>query len=108
MPIQQFFSYIMGIRPSKTMFWFSDNGFQKKGKVGMVFIFCVYFQRFKKHNANQFNSTILANKQHNSVYSERFGYSNRHLLHQVNINERVVVFSNLLYVRKITHEYTLA
>jgi hypothetical protein len=32
MPIQQFFSYIMGIRPSKKMFWFSDNGFQKKGK----------------------------------------------------------------------------
>jgi hypothetical protein len=22
------------------MFWFSDNGFQKKGKVGRVFIFC--------------------------------------------------------------------
>jgi hypothetical protein len=26
------------------MFWFSDNGFQKKGKVGRVFIFCFYFQ----------------------------------------------------------------
>ena len=25
------------------MFWFSDNGFQKKGKVGRVFIFCFYF-----------------------------------------------------------------
>ena len=105
MPIQQFFSYIMGIRPSKKQFWFSDNGFQKKGKVGTVFIFCVYFQRV--HNANQFNSTILANKQHNSVYSERFGFSNRHLVLQVKINERVVVFSNLFYVRKITHEYTL-
>ena len=31
-------------RPSKKMFWFSDNGFQKKGKVGRVFIFCFYFQ----------------------------------------------------------------
>jgi hypothetical protein len=65
------------------MFWFSDNGFKKKGKVGRVFIFCFYFQsnmgrvfifcfyfqRFK-NNANQFNSTILANNQHNSVYSE--------------------------------------
>ena len=28
----------------KKMFWFSDNGFQKKGKVGRVFIFCFYFQ----------------------------------------------------------------
>jgi hypothetical protein len=26
------------------MFWFSDNGFPKKGKVGRVFIFCFYFQ----------------------------------------------------------------
>ena len=26
------------------MFWFSDNGFQKKGKVGRVFMFCFYFQ----------------------------------------------------------------
>ena len=26
------------------MFWFSDNGFQKKGKIGRVFIFCFYFQ----------------------------------------------------------------
>jgi hypothetical protein len=26
------------IRPSKKMFWFSDNGFKKKGKVGRVFI----------------------------------------------------------------------
>jgi hypothetical protein len=26
------------------MFWFSDNGFKKKGKVGRVFIFCFYFQ----------------------------------------------------------------
>ena len=65
------------------MFWFSDNGFKKKDKVGRVlifcfyfqsnmgsvFIFCFYFQRFK-NNANQFNSTILANNQHNSVYSE--------------------------------------
>ena len=32
------------IRPSKKMFWFSDNGFKKKGKVGRVFIFCFYFQ----------------------------------------------------------------
>jgi hypothetical protein len=32
------------IRPSKKMFWFSDNGFQKKGKVGRVFIFCFHFQ----------------------------------------------------------------
>ena len=32
------------IRPSKKMFGFSDNGFQKKGKVGRVFIFCFYFQ----------------------------------------------------------------
>ena len=95
------------------MFWFSDNGFQKKGKVGRVFIFCFYFQsnmgrvfmfcfyfqRFK-NNANQFNSTILVNKQHNSVYSERFGFSNRSKL--TKINERVVVFSNLFYVRKYT------
>jgi hypothetical protein len=28
-------------------------------------------------NANQFNSTILVNKQHNSAYLERFGFSNR-------------------------------
>ena len=28
----------------KKMFWFSDNGFPKKGKVGRVFIFCFYFQ----------------------------------------------------------------
>ena len=28
----------------KKMFWFSDNGFKKKGKVGRVFIFCFYFQ----------------------------------------------------------------
>jgi hypothetical protein len=26
------------------MFWFSDNRFKKKGKVGRVFIFCFYFQ----------------------------------------------------------------
>ena len=26
------------------MFWFSDNGFKKKHKVGRVFIFCFYFQ----------------------------------------------------------------
>ena len=32
------------IRPSKKKIWFSDNGFQKKGKVGRVFIFCFYFQ----------------------------------------------------------------
>ena len=32
------------LRPSKKMFWFSDNGFKKKGKVGRVFIFCFYFQ----------------------------------------------------------------
>ena len=32
------------IRPSKKMFGFSDNGFQKKGKVGRVFIFCFHFQ----------------------------------------------------------------
>ena len=64
------------------MFWFSDNGFKKKGKVGRVFIFCFYFQsnmgsvfifcfyfQLFKNNTNQFNSTILANKQHNSVYS---------------------------------------
>ena len=37
--------------------------------MGRVLIFCFYFQQFK-NNANQFNSTILANKQHNSVYSE--------------------------------------
>jgi hypothetical protein len=36
--------------------------------------------------------------------SERFGFTNRHLVLQVKINERVVVFSNLFYVRKITHE----
>ena len=28
----------------KKMFWFSDNGFKKKGKVGRVFILCFYFQ----------------------------------------------------------------
>ena len=34
--------YILG--HLKKMFWFSDNGFKKKGKVGRVFIFCFYFQ----------------------------------------------------------------
>ena len=28
----------------KKMFWFSDNGLKKKGKVDRVFIFCFYFQ----------------------------------------------------------------
>jgi hypothetical protein len=46
----------------------------------------VNFDLKYKHNANQFNSTILASKQHNSVYSERFGFSNRHLvLHHVGL-----------------------
>ena len=92
----------------KKMFWFSDNGLKKKrqGRQGFYFFLLFpihhgkgfYFQLFK-NNANQFNSTILANEQHNSV-------SNRHLVLQVKINERLVVFSNLFYVRKITHEYT--
>ena len=59
------------------MFWFSDNGFQKKGKIGRVFISNPTWEGFLYfvfifsglNNANQFNSTILANKQHNSVYS---------------------------------------
>jgi hypothetical protein len=29
---------LLYVRPSKKKFWFSDNGFQKKGKVGRVFI----------------------------------------------------------------------
>ena len=57
----------------KKMFWFSDNGFQKKGKVhvgrvfifcfyfqsnmGRVFIFCFYFQLFK--NITQTSSILL-------------------------------------------------
>jgi hypothetical protein len=61
----------------------------------------------KTKNKNPTYPTILANKQHNSVYSERFGFTNRHLVLLVKINERVVVFSNLFYVRKINHEYTL-
>ena len=52
------------------MFWFSDNGFQKKGKVGRVFCFflfpiqhgkgfyiLVFFQRFK--NITQTSSILL-------------------------------------------------
>ena len=53
------------------MFWFSDNGFKKKAKVGRVFIscfyfqsnmrrvfiFCFYFQRFK--NITQTNLILL-------------------------------------------------
>ena len=29
---------LLYVRPSEKKFWFSDNGFQKKGKVGRVFI----------------------------------------------------------------------
>ena len=37
-----FVIYVLGHKKKK--FWFSDNGFQKKGKVSRVFIFCFYFQ----------------------------------------------------------------
>jgi hypothetical protein len=69
MPIQQFFGYIMGIRPSKKMFWFSDYGFQKKGKEGRVFIFCFYFQRVK--NITQTSSILLFWQTNNTIVSTR-------------------------------------
>ena len=61
------------------MFWFSDNGFQKKGKVGRVFIccfyfqsnmervfiFCFYFQRFK--NITQTSSILLFCQTNNTI-----------------------------------------
>ena len=63
----------------KKMFWFSDNGFQKKGKVGRVlifcfyfqsnmgrvFIFCFYFQRFK--NITQTSSILLFWQTNNTI-----------------------------------------
>ena len=63
----------------KKMFWFSDNGFQKKGKVGRVFIFCFYFQsnmgrvfifcfyfqQFK--NIRQTNSNLLFWQTNNTI-----------------------------------------
>ena len=69
MPIQQFFGYIMGIRPSKKMFWFSDYGFQKKGKEGRVFIFCFYFQRVK--NITQTSSILLFWQTNNTIVFTR-------------------------------------
>jgi hypothetical protein len=69
MPIQQFFSYIMGIRPSKKMFWFSDNGFQKKGKEGRVFIFFFYFQRVK--NITQTSLILLFWQTNNTIVFTR-------------------------------------
>ena len=61
------------------MFWFSDNGFKKKGKVGRgfifcfyfqsnmgrVFIFCFYFQRFK--NNTQTSSILLFWQTNNTI-----------------------------------------
>ena len=61
------------------MFWFSDNGFKKKGKVGRVFIccflfpiqhgtifiFCFYFQRFK--NVTQTSSILLFWQTNNTI-----------------------------------------
>ena len=62
------------------MFWFSDNGFnKKKGKVdrvfifcfyfqsnmGRVFIFCFYFQRFK--NITQTSSILLFWQTNNTI-----------------------------------------
>ena len=61
------------------MFWFSDNGFKKKGKVGKVFIFffyfqsnmgrvfifCFYFQRFK--NITQTSSILLFWQTNNTI-----------------------------------------
>jgi hypothetical protein len=69
MPIQQLFSYIMGIRPSKKMFWFSENGFQKKGKEGRVFIFCSYFQLVK--NITQTSSILLFWQTNNTIVFPR-------------------------------------
>ena len=72
------------IRPSKkNMFWFSDNGFQKKGKVGMVFIyffyfqsnmgrafiFCFYYQRVK--NITQTRSILLFWQTNNTIVFTR-------------------------------------
>ena len=60
------------------MFWFSDNGFKKKGKVGRfffifyfqsnmgrVFIFCFYFQRVK--NISQTSSILLFWQTNNTI-----------------------------------------
>jgi hypothetical protein len=61
------------------MFWFSDNGFKKKGKVdrvfifcfyfqsnmGRVFIFCFYFQQFK--NITQASSILLFWQTNNAI-----------------------------------------
>jgi hypothetical protein len=60
------------------MFWFSDNGFQKKGKVGRVFIFCFYFQSnmgrififcfyFQRFNIAQTSSILLFWQTNNTI-----------------------------------------
>ena len=67
----------------KKMFWFSDNGFKKKGKAGMVFIFyfyfqsnmgrvfifCFYFQRVK--NITQTSSILLSWQTNNTIVFTR-------------------------------------
>jgi hypothetical protein len=79
------------------MFWFSDNGFQKKGKVGRVFIyffyfqsnmgrvfiFCFYFQRFK--NIAQTSSILLFWQTNNTIV---FTLSTGRLVHRTICLER--------------------
>jgi hypothetical protein len=51
------------------MFWFSDNGFKKKDKVGRVFIFCFHIQRVK--NITQTSSILLFWQTNNTIVFTR-------------------------------------
>ena len=79
------------------MLWFSDNGFQKKGKVdrvfifcfyfqsnmGRVFIFCFYFQQIK--NITQTSSILLFWQENNTIV---FTQSTGRIVHETVCLER--------------------
>jgi hypothetical protein len=80
------------------MFWFSDNGFKKKGKVGSrvfifcfyfqfnmvrVFIFCFYFQQFK--STTQTSSILLFWQTNNTIV---FTLSTGRIVHGILCLER--------------------
>ena len=87
------------------MFWFSDNGFHKKGKVGRIFIFWFYFQRLK--NITQTSSILLFWQTNNTIV-----FTRRYLNFPTDTSyfrlklTKGLLFSPTSYVRKITHEYT--
>ena len=97
------------------MFWFSDNGFEKKGvgrvfifcfyfqsNMGRVFIFCFYFQQFK--NITQTSSILLFWQTNNTIV---FTLSTGRIVHGTICLEHNCTLNRLAYPQLFRLSYAL-